>query len=97
MVEPRGCLRCSSQPPPKSTILPPPAFCRVQSPEFIRAYTRPSAGMAHGLVFLPVLLSLVGPGEISVGAPAVREAQPATAGKDGVAMGSVDSSTVNEA
>ena len=42
--------------------------------------------MAHGLVFLPVLLSLVGPGEINVGAPAVREEQPATAGKDGVAM-----------
>ena len=53
--------------------------------------------MAHGLVFLPVLLSLVGPGEISVGAPAVREAQPATAGKDGVAMGSVDSEVVTEA
>ena len=53
--------------------------------------------MAHGLVFLPVLLSLVGPGEISVGAPAVREAQPATARTDGVAMGSVDSEVVNEA
>ena len=26
-------------------------------------------GMAHGLVFLPVLLSLVGPGEIKAGKP----------------------------
>ena len=73
------------------------AACLLQSSECIQAYTLPSAGMAHGLVFLPVLLSLVGPGEISVGAPAVREAQPATAGKDGVAMGSVDSEVVNEA
>mmetsp|Transcript_14418 Transcript_14418/g.34118 ORF Transcript_14418/g.34118 Transcript_14418/m.34118 type:complete len:977 (+) Transcript_14418:69-2999(+) len=59
-------------------------------------------GMAHGLVFLPVLLSLVGPGEINVGAPAVKEeavqeAQPATAAKGGVAMGSVASEVVNEA
>ena len=59
--------------------------------------------MAHGLVFLPVLLSLVGPGEINVGAPAVKglavqeEAQPATAAKGGVAMGSVASEVVNEA
>ena len=62
------------------------AACLLQSSECIQAYTLPSAGMAHGLVFLPVLLSLVGPGEINVGAPAVREEQPATAGKDGVAM-----------
>ena len=58
--------------------------------------------MAHGLVFLPVLLSLVGPGEIDVGAPAVKEAvqeeaQPAAAAKGGVAMGSVASEVVNEA
>ena len=52
--------------------------------------------MAHGLIFLPVLLSLVGPGEIDVGAPAVQEAKPEVT-EDGVAMGSVDSSTVNEA
>ena len=59
-------------------------------------------GMAHGLLFLPVLLSLIGPGEINVGAPAVKEAavqeaQPATAAKGGVAMGSVASEVVNEA
>ena len=58
--------------------------------------------MAHGLVFLPVLLSLVGPGEINVGAPAVKEAvrdeaQPTSAAKGGVAIGSVASEVVNEA
>ena len=78
------------------------AACLLQSSECIQAYTLPSAGMAHGLVFLPVLLSLVGPGEINVGAPAVKEAavqeaQPAAAAKGGVAMGSVASEVVNEA
>ena len=78
------------------------AACLLQSSDCIRAYTLPSAGMAHGLVFLPVLLSLVGPGEIDVGAPAVKEAvqeeaQPAAAAKGGVAMGSVASEVVNEA
>ena len=57
-------------------------------------------GMAHGLLFLPVLLSLIGPGEINVGAPAVQEAKAKDGverPKDGVAMGSVDSSMANEA
>ena len=39
--------------------------------------------MANGLIFLPVLLSIVGPGEINVGAPAVKVAEPTSGGTVG--------------
>lgn len=49
--------------------------------------------MAHGLVFLPVLLSLVGPAEINVGAKILQSSETmgqskddAKDGADGVAM-----------
>ena len=77
----------------RATRLQPQVLEPAASDVADSAAALPSAGMAHGLLFLPVLLSLVGPGEIDVGTPAVPEAKP----KDGVAMGSVDSSMVNEA
>jgi len=46
-------------------------------------------GAAHGLIFLPVLLSLVGPDEIDAGHPAVASAKPAARGHQGLEMQAV--------